>query len=822
VQYLEFVTPDPYEAPQVLSVVKQSPEQYKITFDQSLRNSLDPSNVTFEYLVNGSYPIGGGLQVVGQEETDKTVYLTRLNGKQYLLELNADWTVIRDTPNTGISYYTAGNNEVRISIQSNPNHKIENKFESEMQGRDTRRIGPIEYDGRYATDSPFVENILYTEPDLLNLHPNGLVTVNMNEPVQINVGTVKTVPLSPSTDQMDGASSVTYDVDANPYISAGDKSDAIPVSRFSFVRLVNGAAVGVTIPGEVRTVDEEDKVITVEPADDLRDHGYGSWMMSYAAVSDDVENTNTSGSVEFEVVPPEDTPTDDRPFVLWTTVYDNIYAYRTDGTPQLSDVVYIQYSKPMDGSAFLPYMYLVNDYPVNEINNGANIFKETDSLVKITFPYYFLTDFTQSVNDAVNSQPYVPKDGHTVTVSPNVKDQYGNLLAGPNQLATTYTHNNNLATITPHVTALVNANTRIGAVGGFNNRKDIAYLDDAVTVAASYVKTIEPMRPYNLYYYDATTGNLNGTPALPANIAKTEPVTIYSREALDGGTVVANATTSFTVDAELASDFTLTANLAAITLNKPVTGDVILNSSNGPSVAVNGDVTGDVTITAAEAASVNIVGDVTGDIASIDADKANITISGDVTAMTSVTIDSDEGAKVVINGDVTSPITTITAHEAKIEVNGKVDGDATINSNNGTDVWIRGEVTGVLTVNVPNATVHVLPGTNVAPGSTYDVVVEDVASGTLVIGADANIVNLTIGAGLDHAFTIKYLGEVTGVLTINSVGTPDNIKVLIQSNGSTVQEGLALAKFNALKALVSGGINDNRLKFATATSLLPL
>jgi hypothetical protein len=772
-QYITFESPTPPRAPEVETIVRQSPEQYKITFSQSLREPLTTDNIIFEYLQNGSYPLNGELPVTLDDEETKSVRLSQLSAKVYLLELNADWTVIRNTPVSGISYYNALNNRVRITVQSIPNvAPIVNKFGTPLADTPSRKPEFTLTMDAGAGASPYVDKIEYTA--VSDEHANGLVTINMNEPVQINVNDsahpeFSTIPLSPNITQLNTGKlygTLDYDATQYTYITSGDKRSAIDPPRFYFVKLdADGNPTGTTILGNPKAVDEEDKVITVEPERPLTETG--RWRMTYEAISDDHGNTNASDSVDFDVLSEEQPSTS--PYVVWATVYDNIYVDK-GGRAELNDVVYIQYSEPMDVSTFLPYGYYVNDYPINVGSAGANINNESPSLVRITLPYNFLYDPVNGSDPrAVNSNPFRPKENHTITVPASAKDLDGNTLTGPTLLGATYTHNDDLTIIEPHVPALVNANSWSTALG---SRIDIAYLENAVTYAyrifdqslnrdvyVSTVKTIEPILPF----YDAS-GWQTGAPSLGEyyryQVYQDAPLHFYSPSRSFGRiNLEAPNTTAVVVDAEVggAGVYINAQNAAEITLTAPVGGDVEIHNR----------------ISTATVTSI-------------------------------ITIDE-------VGGNV-----TIDAKAADVTVNGDVNGDITITSDLGKNIWIHGDVpNGTLTINAPKATVHLLPGADRTNVTADEIVLIDVNQTTLVVGKDFTISKLIIDARLDHKFIIKYSGEISA-MEIQGLG--DEIEVWIQSNDTPAQIAAAQKKFDDLVANTTKP-SSRILKLATKSSL---
>jgi hypothetical protein len=849
-QEFRFVTPPSPGAPAV-DIIQQSVEQYKITFNQALAavnngDRLTPNNVVFEQLT------GGGVWMtipvvdvaVSNDADNQEVSLTELDSRNYLLELNADWTVIKNTYSdiynrTGgsESYYTDGENEVRITIYSGTvggttYPSIENKYGDRMTGS-YREV----FDMARDIVSPTVANHPIYVAHLANslyAEANGYVVVTMSEPVQVNtIGTslVNTIPFSPSVTQM-GEAGVMFDTRTPNLIGyitgiSQTKSNAIPTPTFNFDRHGPNGVILETVPGKVIFVDPEDFTFVVEPANPLNP---GTWTMTILSISDDVGNTSATQEIDLDIAGAPAPSTN--PYVVWADVHDNIYDLR-NGQYLISDLVHIQYSKAMSIDVLQSSMYTVNGNPLPQgvsitwEHNVAYDANRLGDLVTIHLPYRFLgeeqsifiTNSTKFTDPALypHNDPYEPVDHHTIDINPSVKDTTNVSLTGSHNLVSTY---DPAAILGRHVDAYVNADeVTPGSV--LESRRDIAAAIDAQN--SIFVRRTIILLPYytNVGVAQTTEPDITftGTTANPVNITppldgNNNPlplgdVTVTAPNAESVAINAGDINGVVTIDVDSAIEVKI--NAGTIAGNVDIEADIATNVEIN-AAEINGDT---LVITAPEATTVEVNSEI--DVATsvtITANKegANISLNGPVTTPI-VTINSTEGASVAINDNVTGNV-AIDADEATITVNGNIDGNLTIDSDNGEEIRISGDVTGTLTVTAQNATVYVLPGTDTTGINALTIV--EIAQDTLVVGEGVTIDTLTIASTLTHPFTIKYSGVISNLI-LSTAGV-DDITVLIKSNGTSAQEIAASNKFDTLRSNTTPAYR-NRLKFATKTSL---
>jgi hypothetical protein len=644
-QEFRFPTPEPPAAP-VPSIERQSPEQYKITFDQRLVRPLTSANIKFEHQTGPNTYAEIPTYSPEIESVLKEISLHNISGAAndaYLLELAADWTVIKDTrilnanPNgTDITYFTNNYNGIRITITSVPANVIENSYGREMNP-------PFSWTDKLTEDieSPTVKNKNEAAFDS-SLYTHGGIPIIMSEPVQMNTTNLKTAPLSPNVTEMTDAGILFNTKLAlnQPYLNSNDATDkykAIPAPQFNFVN----NATGVTITGVVRRIDPEDITFDVEPSAELAP---GSWHMTIVSISDDVGNTSATISVPFTIgsdAPPVENAA---PYVVWADAHDNIYDFR-DGEYIISDVVHIQYSQIMKDTVFESSIYTINGNP---LPTGLLVTGEptawscgdcgpsyptsgTGTLVTIHLPYHFLGDIQQRFITAVPGKsdvnPYAPMESNTLIISPNVEDKAGTKLAGVNNFTLTY-HMEGAKQ--PHVVAYVNTLN-------FNSAR---------LGLASYERAVNPSVTPNPHNFVSVVEffELRGADGLLIDTSNPANAPDLNSSYTGDGDFVLNA--PFTAGN---ISLIITSTPASVTVNANAIGNVTIHADNAPIITANGAVGGNLDINSANAAIIIIGKDVTG-AATVNTPKGTVYVNADAG---SLDIQAGSPASLIINSSVT-------------------------------------------------------------------------------------------------------------------------------------------------------------------------
>ncbi|MDR1204690.1 MAG: hypothetical protein LBL26_04300, partial [Peptococcaceae bacterium] len=652
-QEFRFVTPEP-PGPPAPTFAMDSPEQFRITFDQQLLDPLTIDNVKFEQQVgvtSTGAPNYVEIDVVATPESiNQQVILTdasdpRRPNTTYLLELAADWTVVKDlfveadgvygNPGGGtITYFTPNNNRVRVTVSSVTANPIKNRYQVEMFPREYTDVRVLSQDAR----SPYVANEPVYDAE------NNLIRVAMNEPVQMNTS-VKTLPLSPSGNQMK-QSRVEYTTRTDPYIAdVVLKYNAIPVPTFHFVN-----ENGVDINGTVIAVAADDMSFDVRPAIPLES---GHWQMTIESISDDIGNTIATEPVDILLEDEVIAPTEAVPYVVWADAVDNIYDLQ-DNKYVIGDIVSIQYSQLMSNDVLVSSNYTVNGNP---LPTGLLITSETayydcedcdpypttgiGTLVTIHLSYDSLGNVDQEFAPNNKNNPYKPMESNTLIINPKVTDNSGKTLE-PRNNAFTLTYHIDGIRNTPHVTAYYN--TFRDTQDLRNSYTYLASLERALlpshTVSPTddefnYVRGVALITPF----YDQWGRRIDNN----ATAFENEINDYFGRAAgiefegsgdfifeVPADTTIGNNSsgnpTTLTINADNAVSVTVSENL---TKNG---GILEIEAGAAESVVVNAAVTGNGTLTveAPEAKAVEINGDVTGDVI-IDAKKADVLITGDIT-----------------------------------------------------------------------------------------------------------------------------------------------------------------------------------------------
>jgi hypothetical protein len=817
IQEFRFVTPPADPPPAVIKIDQHSNEQYQITFNQAITpGTLTPGNIVFEYW-DPNKPGNNKWERIdvrndnAMDPIDKQITLTPfpLDSKNYLLELDADWSVVKDE-----NYYLSNQNSVRIAVYSGTvdgviyGPQIESRYGEPMVGRSSTTLGNFTLN-RDAT-SPRVQNspLAYVSHSITGnkyVNTRGYVEIEMSEPMQVNTQTSgadgKTRPLTPSTAQMANGG-LTFNTNLSNYITSPGhtKANATNPSTFTFDRHApNNGGVLETVEGDVIWVDLTDRTIVVEPQKEL---GAGNWTITIRSLSDDEGNSLDTPEYPLTIMQPETDP--DIPEVVWVAVHDNIYDYR-NGQYRIADLVYVQYSKNMSSDVTSISYYSVNK---TRLPGGAIITKEDNvvydpdetpgTLITIHLPYSFLGEdhewfITSSPRFAAYSttDPYLPAEDWSVFIDGRLTDNSAAHLSldGDYDVVSTYHPNS----VQGHVVAYVNADTdSLNTVLEPQNHKDIATMDDAL--ASPFVKVAVPMTST---YYDSNSAILGGTPFADLsgtiNVAS-DSLTISSTEPV--GDVNVNFTSG---------------TAKSFIVNAPEVGAVIISGISGEGSTVS--------VTAEE---INGVVTITDDVETINikAEEINddVTITGDAK---SITIETDE-----ITGDV-NITQTVAAEPGTIVVEGDISGSVTINANAAEIITIRenagNPADGVgsnLTINSTSAiTVRVdssVTGNVVIRALVAHVYIdEDQVGGSVSIDAAAEN-SVTIASGV--TITNLIINETSHGLKIYNGGTITNLTV---ATGPGYVRVLTLTGANGtLPASTSSGTNTvTTLQRATETSL---
>jgi hypothetical protein len=423
-QTFTFLTPVKPDAPK-FEIRRESVEQFRIIPDTMLLNPLLPGNITFEHLngfLSSGLPDWQVIQVhdvadiLEDQKIVTLTYLTPAPGRpygEYLLEMNADWTIIKDTTykgnGSGNSYSTADHDRVMITIstsrtgyntptanhitnlwgvpidsppdihnstnlttnpnndavsQSNPSvirlpwDAVAPKPQTVAIADDVRDYTPPSEDGAPAT--------AFTNIPLNRLTDLG-IDVRMNEPVQINTSNeagsdgTRSTPLSPSKEQLTLAG-IDYRVSTTNYIFP--VASALPYMAIQPASAeFRNVQTGKTIAGIISYVSPDDFRFTVipdpaTPAAQQMKAGE-TWDLAVTSIPDDVGFTLNEMLVRIHLTPATVGPTGN-PFVVWMTAHDNLYDWQNNQYV-IGDLLYIQYSEPMDYSTVnRPQDYMLN------------------------------------------------------------------------------------------------------------------------------------------------------------------------------------------------------------------------------------------------------------------------------------------------------------------------------------------------------------------------------------------------------------------------------------------------------------------------------
>lgn len=441
-QEFRFVTPALPGAPTAV-ITLESPEQYRVKFNQPLQNELDEDNFEVRYQV-GTRTDGTPI-FIGDTDTPATLVPAGLanpnmvkpynteanevvvtpvgtNNDEYLLEFAMDWTKILETDSTAVNYYTPGRNHLSITVIGSPGGGAPDVESlagivmagtyTEVEKMDRDNKGPIIIDA-YQNPKNAPDPLLVQE-----------FTVIMNEPIQMNTGNsaVDTIELTPSETQDDGS------------------GGGVPIPTFQFI----SEDESITIDGELLgNISDDDMTFVIEPKSSLTT---GIWTISIKSISDDVGNTADTVEYTLKVVGID--PTVGEPKIIWADAHDNV---EIDG--KLYDVVHIQFGKEMSLDALQSNIYTINGkiLPVSTMVTSieANYIGTLEgTLITITLPKEFLGDITETLGDPLMVDPSAADyDGdttrpantpHILNVSKQLKDADGNKIMAPTEVELPY------------------------------------------------------------------------------------------------------------------------------------------------------------------------------------------------------------------------------------------------------------------------------------------------------------------------------------------------------------------------------------------------
>jgi hypothetical protein len=295
--------------------------------------------------------------------------------------------------------------------------------------------------------------------------------------------------------------------------------------------------------------------------------------------------------------------------VVWASAHDNIYAYRNHEY-QISDVIYIQFSKPMSSDVRFSSTYILNN---NDLPSGTSVevvdkqYVETDddltnenfqtgTMVTLILPHNQFGESHEWFNDD-QVDPYAPFVETQILTIINAADTNGGLLtANPLTGTTRYTLEYNTI-------AATGLNAQADAVT-FNNRHVTAYYNKT-DFNPAYPRLASKAQVEDsdyVYAYKAITPYYDGSGVVTSTPFST-----------GGGTydVTYDGTTPFIFEASVDEDGrsipfgdglkVIAHNAASITIDGDIDGDVEIESTDTKEIWINGAISGDLTITTPEA-----------------------------------------------------------------------------------------------------------------------------------------------------------------------------------------------------------------------------
>lgn len=440
-QEFTFVTPEVPGAP-TAEIIMESPEQFRVKFDQPLANVLDANNFEVRYQVGERLdgtpifigdadepatlvPVGlTNPTMVDAFAAGNNVVVTAVGGSandEYILEFAQDWTVTLDTKTTKVNYYTPGRNNLEISIIAAP-----------ASGNAVESLLGVQMPANYKETETMTRDNVSAEIEEAYQNVAGgsylqEFTVIMNEPVQMNTGVTAndTKEITPSQTQADG--------------------DGVPTPTFQFI----SEDEKITIDGELKTaISDDDYEFVIVPKTPLT---AGIWTISIRSISDDVGNTSPTAEYELEVIATTDPV--GKSEIIWADAHDNVDFY---GDGSLYDIVHIQFGTEMSLDALKSNVYTINGkiLPVNTMITSVEAFYDSDedsslatpdlkgTRVTIVLPKEFLGDITETDGGAdpsdFDSDTNPNNTPHMLNVSKTLTDVEGEVIEGPTEVQLPY------------------------------------------------------------------------------------------------------------------------------------------------------------------------------------------------------------------------------------------------------------------------------------------------------------------------------------------------------------------------------------------------
>lgn len=428
-QEFRFITPEMPGAPKAI-ITMESPEQYRVEFDQALQNQLDKDNFAVRYQAgeasNGTplfigdtgapavTPVSNPVMADSFTGNANEVIVTLVGGAndEYLLEFAQDWTETLDTDGTKVNYYTPGRNNIEITVVAQPGGGA----------NDVESLAGVKMSANYSNVMKLVRD--NKGPKIADAYQNKdasgeflqTFTVVMNEPIQMNTGdaSVDTKELTPSQTQSDG--------------------DGVPTPTFQFI----SEDESITVDGQLESsISDDDMTFVIEPKRALT---VGIWTISIKSISDDVGNT--ADTVEYTLEVKGVAAAAGKAEIIWADAHDNADYY---GDGVFYDVVHIQYGTEMSLDALQSNIYTINGkiLPVGTmIVSDEEVYDTVNNLegtrVTIVLPKEFLGSIDNiEINDATDyDNDY--DEPHMLNVSKQLTDAKGNKIISPTEVELKY------------------------------------------------------------------------------------------------------------------------------------------------------------------------------------------------------------------------------------------------------------------------------------------------------------------------------------------------------------------------------------------------
>jgi hypothetical protein len=865
-QSFSFASPTTPEPPK-FTVTRQSVEQFLVEADRPLTRPLRAINVTFEHL-SGISVLGvpNWLNIPVENSNDalniatparKVVTLTPLpntNNRVYLLELNADWTVIKNTkhdtanPNGGPnSHSTIDQDKVKITFTSRTANRIENLWGKELEapadiGNSTAPTHPAnsavspanpsvmllpeDNDGAVAVA---VDGITYAPETVYNYVEDLVaVAVTMNEPIQVNTSlndglAERTTPLTPSVQQMHGRN-ITFNTSAASnatYINGGHLAyEAIQPISCTFTNDVTKKVITGKI--DAGSVSADDKTFTVVPTDNITNNKMKageSWTLTISEFSDDVANANNTISIKLKLRDPDAPAAPSDPYVVWITANDNLYDL-VGGSYTIGDFVHVQYSQRMAPTTVgRSEAYSLNGVPfavglnvdledvIYDFDDDGNPIVGT--LATIHLPYTQLGDTNQhfvatladfiadglapsEANPYDGSDPYAPYNRGIFTV-PRAAANYQGTVIQPLRQHNEDTYSVELTYLSPSLVDEDDIQPNINAYVNSVGAPSANYLELAYLEDALDSQFVKGILLTNPLYSEATglAISLDSIATITINYTNEGQFYFAIPQGAVADEVIINANDVWSIDFGKVDTVTARAE------------DVTINSLDTTEIRVAGKITGTLTLDVPEAH------------VWLNGDPANASTTGapDIATVVVTHIASDT---LTINGNVF--ITTIEMQCGGTIVNGGVIGTIDIETNQivtlaGT--YLDGTVATTINLNkyayVVNATdgdetlelTDVIGGTgaiiSVTPGNAYPSGSNSAVETSIV--ADLN--NTTDWATTTSLSSEAYAADLYITITNVDATVIDPVKARGGANGLAITN--AIVAYRVANSSVSAG-----------------